>query len=146
MLFHCYLKNGIVYVPTIVQLQTGAFMNVEPVAVVPVANTHALHRAFCDAIVKKNAIVPNPPKDNWPAPILPKYAGAKSWSAFARGASLWSIKERDGDYRIVGYRKHSGGYFEPDSEQIIEFPSGSNVDQVIEQMITILQEAAQSSR
>lgn len=144
MLFHGYLRNGIVYVPTVVQLQTGAYMNVDPVAVVPVANTRALHRAFCDTIARKNAIVSNPPKDKWPAPVLPKYGGAKSWSAFARGASLWSIKESAGEYRIVGYRKHSGGYFEPDSEQVIEFPLGSSVDRVIDRMIEILQEAARS--
>ena len=144
MLFHGYLRNGIVYVPTIVQLQTGAYMNVDPVAVVPVANTHALHRAFCDTIARKNAIVSNPPKDKWPAPVVLKYAGAKTWSGFARGASLWSIKEMNGEYRIVGYRTHPKGYWEQDSEQVIEFPPATSLDTVIDRMIEILQGAAGS--
>ena len=63
MLFHSYLRNGVVYVPTVVKLQTGAYVDVEPVAVTSVADTDGLRRAFSDAIARKNAIVPPPPKD-----------------------------------------------------------------------------------
>ncbi len=142
MLFHGYLKRGIVYVPTIAQLQTGAYVDVEPVAVVPVANTDGLRRAFFDAIGRENAVVPNPPKDKWPPPVLLKYAVAKTWSAFARDASLWSIKESNGSYRIVGYRTHPKGYWEQDPEQVTKFPPGSTVGDVINRMIAILQSAA----
>ncbi len=117
MLFHSYLRNAIAYVPTVVKLQTGAYMDVDPVAVVPVANTDGLRRALLDAIARKNAVVPNPPKDDWPPPVLLKYAGAKTWSAFARGASQWSIKEKGGKYQIVGHRTHRDGYWVEDSDQ-----------------------------
>jgi hypothetical protein len=94
MLFHAYLKDGIVYVPTVVRLQIGgAYWDVEPVGVEPVANTEGLRQAFSDAIARENVFVPNPPKNNWPRPILLKYSGARTWSAFARNASLWSIDE-----------------------------------------------------
>jgi hypothetical protein len=63
MLYNCFLKKGVVYVPTVAKLQTGAYTDIEPVAVVPVSNTESLRRAFLDAIARKNAIVPNPPKD-----------------------------------------------------------------------------------
>src|ERR1700761_6481684 len=102
MLFHSYRKNGVVYVPTVVQLETGAHVDVDPVAVVPLANTDGLRRGFLDAMARKNAIVPPPPKDKWPPPVLLKYAGVKTWSNFARGASVWSIEEIEGSYRIVG--------------------------------------------
>jgi hypothetical protein len=49
MLFHAYLRNAIAYVPTVVKLQTGAYVDVDPVAVVPVANTDDLRRALLDA-------------------------------------------------------------------------------------------------
>lgn len=53
---------------------------------------------------------PESPKDNWPAPILLKYSGAKTWSAFAHGASQWSIfQNADGSYDITGYRTHPDG-------------------------------------
>ncbi len=140
-MYNCYAKKGTVYVPTVVKLQTGLYMDVEPVAVVPIVDTHGLRRAFLKAIARGNVVVPNPPQDKWPPPVLPKYAGVKTWSAFARGASLWSIKEQDGNYKIAGYRSPRAGYWEPDPEQKIEFPPGSSVDAVVERMIEILQHA-----
>jgi hypothetical protein len=84
----------------------GAYMDVEPVAVEPVTNTDGLRRALSDAFARKNAFVPNPPKNNWPKPILLKYSGAKTWSAFVRNASLWSINEENGIYSITQYKEH----------------------------------------
>jgi hypothetical protein len=109
-LYHCYLRNAVVYVPTVVKLQTGAYMDVDPVAVILVGDTQSLRRALLDSIARKNAIVSPPPKDNWPPPVLLKYAGVKTWSAFARGASQWSIEDEDDKYQIVGYRTHRDGY------------------------------------
>lgn len=144
MLYNSFFKNNVVYVPTVVKLQTGAYMDVEPVAVVPVTNSEALRRAFFDAIAKGNAVVPNPPKDNWPSPVLLKYTGAKTWSSFKRGASHWHIQEKDGNFQIVGYRSHRKGYWEEDPDQVIKFPAGTNIEEVIERMITILQDNARS--
>ncbi len=145
MLFHCYLRRGVVYVPTVAKRETGAYTDIDPVAVLPVTNTEGLRRALLDAIARKNIIIPNPPKDNWPPPVLLRYAGVKTWSAFARGAAVWSIEETGRNYQIVGYRTHRNGYWEKDPEQKIEFPPGSTADQVIDRMIAILQEAARGS-
>ena len=142
MLLHCYLKNGVVYVPTVVRLKTGAYMNVEPVAVVPAANTEDLRRAFWDTIARGNKVVPNPPKDEWPPSVLAKYAGVKTWAAFARNASGWSVEETDGHYQIVGYRKHPKGYWVKDPEQKINLDPGATVDEVIARAIAILQDRA----
>jgi hypothetical protein len=143
MLFHAYLKDGIVYVPTVVRLQIGgAYWDVEPVGVEPVANTEGLRQAFSDAIARENVFVPNPPKNNWPRPILLKYSGARTWSAFARNASLWSIDEEDGVYSITAYKEHADGYWVRDKNRKTEFPTGTSVGAVIERMIAILQDAA----
>jgi hypothetical protein len=142
MLFHAYLRNGIAYIPTVVRLQKGgAYMDVEPVAVEAAANTEGLRRAFSDAIARKNEFVPNPPKNNWPQPILLKFSGAKTWSAFARNASLWSIDEDNGIYSITGYKEHPDGYWVRDKDRKTEFPAGTLVSRVIDSMIAILQEA-----
>jgi hypothetical protein len=142
MLLHAYLRNQIVYVPTVVQLQTGAYRDIEPVAVLAVANADGLRRAFLDASAGKNAVVPPPPKDKWPPPVLPKYAGVKTWRAFTRGAAVWSIEETAGIYQIVGYRMHPKGYWQEDPEQKTIFPTGTKVQEVIGRMIAILQDAA----
>jgi hypothetical protein len=142
MLFHSYLRDGIVYVPTVAMREGGpVYTDIEPVAVVPATNTAALRRALLEAIGRKNIVVPVP-KGKWPAPILLKYAGVRSWSAFARNASLWSIEEEGGVFQIVGYRKHPKGYWEQDRDRKIQFPTGTTVDNVVDRMIAILQDAA----
>jgi hypothetical protein len=139
--FHSYLRRGIVYVPTVAKRETGAYTEIEPVTVVPIAHADGLRRAFEDTIARKNTIVPRP-KGEWPPPLLPKYAGVKTWSAFARDTSTWSIEETDGVYQIVGYRMHPKGYWEQDPDQKIPFPQGTTVNDVITRMIAILQAAA----
>jgi hypothetical protein len=140
MLYSCYLRNSIVYVPTVGK-RGGVYDDIEPVAVVPAANTEGLRRAFLDTIVRRNVDLPLV-KGKWPPPVLLKYAGLKTWSAFARGTITWSIKEDDGNYQIVGYRTHPDGYWVEDSAQKIEFPPATSVDTVIDRMIAILQHAA----
>ena len=141
MLYNCYLRSGIVYVPTVAKMELGVYSDEEPVAVVPLANTEGLRRAFLDAIGRGNKIIPIPPKNNWPPPVLLKYAGVKTWSAFMRGASTWNIKEVSGHYEISGHRIHRKGYWEQDPDQKIEFPPGTEIDEVIERMIALVQAA-----
>jgi hypothetical protein len=140
MLYKCYLRNGVVYVPTVGN-RRGVYTVIEPVAVVPVSNTEGLRAAFRDAIARKNIDVP-PVKGKWPPPILPKYAGVKTSAAFDRGASTWNIRDDDEKYKIVGYWRHPDGYRVEDHAQTIEFSPGTSIDIVIDRMIAILQEAA----
>jgi len=142
MLFHVFLIDDLAYLPTVVKLQTGAYMDREPVAVVPIANTKGLRQALLDVMANGNIIVPNPPKDNWPAPVMPKAAGVKTWAVFARRASFWSIDETDRKYLINGYRKEPRGHFVPDRDQVLYFPPEASVDDVVDRMVAILQEAA----
>ncbi len=137
---HCYLKKHTVYVPTLARRVTGVYTEIEPVTVVAVADTEGLRRAFLDAIARGNPIDPD---DTWPPPILLKYAKERSWSAFMRGTALWSIKNFDGVYQIVGHRVHlPKGNAAPDPEQKISFPPGSTANDAVDRMIAILQSAA----
>jgi hypothetical protein len=148
MLFFCTLKDGFVYVPAVAKTQAGFYMRREPVAVVPVANTEALRRALQDVMQKGNEIIPTPKRDAFPPPVLPKYAGVKSWSAFMRGASEWAINEDDGNYNIVPYRKDPDGSaaWVADKQRKTEFPPGTTREQVIERMIKIIQTTASAGR
>ena len=143
MLYKCYLRNGIVYVPTVGR-RGGAYTIMEPVSVVPVMDSEGVRRALLDAKGRGNVAVP-PRKGKPPSPLLPKYAGVKSWSAFARSSSSWNITENDGIYRIIAHRMHPDGYWVEDQNQKIEFSFGTNVDAVIDCMIAILQAAARDS-
>jgi len=140
MLVSCTLKNDTVYLPTVAKTEAGFYLNREPVAVVPAAETDLLRSALHDVISRGNAVIPTPKRDAFPLPVLPKYAGEKTWSAFMRGASEWKIGEKDGNYEIVQYRKHhKNGSWVEDQDHKIEFPAGTKVDEVVERMIAILQ-------
>jgi hypothetical protein len=143
MYCHLYLRNGTVYVPTMGIMDKGFYRGVEPVAVVPASNTEAVCQALKAAIRRGNPSVPMLKRSEWPPPILLKYAGVKTWSAFDRGSSLWSIGENDGNYEISGYKKHPANRSSVrDPDQKIEFATGAIVDDVITRMIEILQNAA----
>ncbi len=72
-------------------------------------------------------------------------ARLRSWSAFFRNAWTWSIRDDDGVYKIIGYRKHSKEYWEKDPSQEIKFPVRTRLDDVVDRMIAILQEAARQA-
>lgn len=143
MLYKCYLRKGIVYVPTVGR-RGGAYTDIEPVAAIPVTDAAGLRRAFLDVIGRGNVAVP-PIKGKWPAPVVQKHAGAKSWAEFARQTLPWNIAENGGLYQISGSAMQPDGYWVQDKNQKIEFLPGTPVDDVIDRMIAILQEEARKN-
>jgi hypothetical protein len=78
-------------------------------------------------------------------------SGAANWRGDAYCCCHFSIdnclffgdlEEHGGTYQIVGYRTHSEGRWEEDPEQRMAFPPRSSLDEVIDYMIAILQDAA----
>lgn len=66
MYFHFYLKNAIVYVPTVGKMGEGFYRDIEPVAVVAASNTEALRVALSGAIAQGNPCVPMLQRRQWP--------------------------------------------------------------------------------
>jgi hypothetical protein len=147
MFIECYLREGTVYVPTVVRQTSGPIYNIiEPIAVVPVNDPDAVRAALLDSLNRGNAIIPDPdPRDRDAPPAILKYASARSWSAFFRTAFSWSIAQQDGAYQILGYRKHPKGYWEEDQSQKIQFPAQATREDVVDRMLAILQETARTA-
>jgi hypothetical protein len=146
MLFTCYLREGIVYVPTMAKRESEPiYTTIEPVSVVPLSSSEDVRRALLETIARKNVLIPTPdPKALRARSLILKYAGVRSWSAFFRNASTWNITEDDGVYKILYHRKHPKGYWQPDLEREIQFPVGTTVDDVVDRMLAILQETART--
>jgi hypothetical protein len=138
---HLYLRKGKVFIPTFGRVPGGPYRDIEPVAVVDVSNAEDLRRAFRETIARGNPPIGPYPRPN-PPPVVVKYAGVKSWGAFARGALPWSIEEENGIFQIIGRRRTLDGWVE-DPEQTVKFPVGTTLVQVIDRLIAILREAAQ---
>jgi hypothetical protein len=137
---HVYLRKGKVFIPTFGLVDKGLYRDIEPVAVVDVSDAEALRRAFHETITRGNPPTGQYPRP-YPQPVVVKHAGMKNWSTFARGASPWMIELLDRTCRIVGHRREPNNWAE-DPEQSVEFPQGTTLDEVIDRMIAILQEAA----
>jgi hypothetical protein len=146
MLIECYLREGTVYVPTVARRASSPiYTTIEPVVVISLNDLDAVRAALLDSLKRGNATIPDPdPQALRAPPVILKYARVRSWSAFFRTAWSWSIAQEDGAYQILGYRKHPKGYWEEDQNQKIQFPSQATIDDVVDRMIAILQEAARA--
>jgi hypothetical protein len=141
---HLYLRKGILYVPTMGKMDEGFYRGVEPVAVISASNSEGVRECLRGAVARGNPAVPMLPRRKIPPPILLKYAGVKSWSAFERGMSSWTVKKQDGIFQIAGQIKHTDRMWRDDPDQIISFPPSTHADEVIERMVAILQESAKA--
>jgi hypothetical protein len=139
---HLYLRKGILYVPTMGKMDEGFYRGVEPVAVISASNSEGVRECLRGAIARGNPAVPMLPRRKIPPPVLLKYAGVKSWSAFERGVSSWTLKKQDGTFRIAEQMKQADRMWRDDPEQIVMFPPNASVDEVIDRMVAILQDAA----
>jgi hypothetical protein len=137
-----YLRNGIVYIPTLGKVETGGYRDIEPVAVVPVSHTVDLRRALRETMARGNPIVPSLSPDNLPTPVVLKYAQVKTWATFNRGTSVWPLDETDGVYQIEPYRRRKDRGWEQDPSRYITLPPGTDVNAACERFVAVLQEAA----
>jgi hypothetical protein len=143
---HIYLRKGVLYVPTMGKMGEGFYRGVEPVAVAPLSNKAEVQKALQTTIARGNPIVPMLRRAEIPPPVLLKYAGVKRWSEFERGMTFWTIKEKGGSFRIAGQSKHADGGWRDDREQITSLPPGTEVGELVDRFIAILQDAAVSPR
>jgi hypothetical protein len=75
--WHVYLRKGTVYLTTMGKMDKGFYRGVEPVAVVSVIDTKALREALAATVVRGNPRVPVLRRNEYPPPVLLKYAGVK---------------------------------------------------------------------
>ncbi|HVJ53566.1 MAG TPA: hypothetical protein VM689_13950 [Aliidongia sp.] len=141
MFCECYLRKGLVYLPGLAKATAGFYIGIDPVLIVPIADTDAVLKAMHEIWISGNPIVPTPPPDE-PAVLL-KYVNAKTWGAFARDALLWTMDEDNGVCKIVGYRKVRHGGYVPDPEQTITLPAGAGFDEMAKRLVEIMQAAAE---
>jgi hypothetical protein len=128
MLGSCYLRDYVVYVPTLARrAREPVYTHIEPVGVVSIANTEAVRCTLLETIARKNPTTPDPDQKARDAPFDHiEICGRTKLVCVHRNASTWSIREDDGVYKMIGYRKPSKGSWLQDLEQQIQFPVGDN--------------------
>ncbi len=138
MLWSIYLRDGLVYLPTMAMIRPGFHMGIEPVEVVAASDTNALEHEILRVLGRGNPRVPAPKRARFPPPAVLKHTTLKSWSAFERGARTWKIVEKDGQYQIrAGRRRHDRGW-EDDPEGIEDMPPGATIEYVAKRAAAIV--------
>lgn len=127
-----YLRKGVAYVPTTAKTEAGYWLAIEPVDVAPIRNAEDLHQLLLMAIGRGNPIVKTPTRQTFPAPVMQRYCGMKSLSAFERSAALWAISQRDGSYVICPWHRSTRyrGAWEEDYEQRTTLPLTTPLEKV----------------
>lgn len=146
MLFHLYLRNGIVYVPTVAQTEAGFYMDIEPVKVISATDSKALQSAIVEAMSKSNPVVPTPTRAAFPKPVLLDYAKVKSWSAFEKNTLVWTIDEKAGNYQIKPGRRRTDRGWEDDPERLELLSPGTTLDTAAQRLASLVQFAAEKAR
>lgn len=142
MLIAVYLRQGVVYVPTLGKIEAGPYRWVAPYSRVPVAAKAMLREAIEDRIGRGN---PALEATSVTANIFP-YAGTvphvTSWSAFHRESRSWYLREHAGTYRIQGTRLSDRNTHEPDPDQLTIFAEPTDIATVCDRLFETLESAA----
>jgi hypothetical protein len=127
-----YLRKGVAYIPTTARTEAGYWLAIEPVDVAPVRTAADLHQAILKAIERGNPVVKTPTRQNFPPPVMQRYCGMKSFSAFERTAALWAISTRNDSWAIYPWRRSERyrGAWEEDDEHLTFLPSSTPLEDV----------------
>jgi hypothetical protein len=143
-----YVPAEMVLVPTQVQTVLGLHMEREPVETAKVTDREAVLDALRRGWERGVARVPHPAAfpPTSKSPTM-KAVHAKSWADFVRNARMWTVENvPEGGFRIQGWvsppRK---SHFEPNNQELIEFPESVSIRDVLERLISEMQMAAREN-
>jgi len=141
MLISCYLRRGIVYIPTVGKSDRGSFRYIDPVETVPVLDTAELRKAFRDVTARGNPSIPTLRREDHTESVVAKAAGVKTYTAFANRALSWTIENEDNAIRIKGQKKLPRGGWVDDPDSIVVLQNCTDQGEMIEELIRIVQAA-----
>jgi hypothetical protein len=138
-MWQIYLRKDIAYVPTVAQTEAGYYLDIEPVAAVPAADSAAFTGALKQVMIRGNPKIPTPTRATFPKPVVLKHANVRTWADFERTASHWTITHRDNSYKIAGSRRRPDMGWEEDPSQIETLPGDSSVEEVARRVFSVMQ-------
>ena len=141
MLIRIYLYRNRFLLPTIGEIDTGWYRDIEPVHELPMGDAGALSATLRLLVAAGNPIVVAPAPGNRSKPHVVKRSGANSWRAFEREARAWKVLIEASSARLIPYRLADDGGFEEDTSAAEEFELAKGVDPIARRIVSL---AAQS--
>jgi hypothetical protein len=133
---YCNERTGAVLIPSAAKTEAGFWLSVEPVEV-----AHADDETSILSGVRKIAAlgvrsVPTPARDAFPKPIMLKYAGSKTWSAFVKIHMRIDVEQNaDGQFSVQPWRRGESRSYEPDLSAFRVLPIGATLGDAVFEVI-----------
>ena len=108
MLWHIYLRDGEVFVPTVAKTDAGFFVDIEPVVVLKSNEPMGVMAAVVAVINNGNPSVETPSRAAFPKPAVLSHAKVKTWAAFEKKANFWKVTKNGSEFQLKPQRKSSG--------------------------------------
>jgi hypothetical protein len=129
-------KTGAILVPYSVKTEDGFWLSVEPVETAHVNDEFSV----CNAVRKITGlgvrVVPTPARAAFPKPIILKYAGSKTWSAFQRTHELVALEEdANGQWRIEPWQRVNDRSYAPNLALLKVLPERATLDDAVSEVI-----------
>jgi hypothetical protein len=137
-MWHLYVIDGRVILPTMAQTEAGFYWDIEPCFAVDLSDLQDLRSAIEAMVARGNPKVPTPPREAFKKPVVLQFTAAKSWQAFEKKASVWTISLENGEFVISRERRARGGGWEHDPERVYRFGEQS-LQSVSERFVEIIQ-------
>ena len=104
---HVYIFKGKLLFPSVASIGVGAYLEIEPVEVLPLQEATPERIASLLAMIRArgNPRLPWPGRGNFPKPVVLRPAGARSWREFERGARTWDIKMEGDTMELIPQRR-----------------------------------------
>jgi hypothetical protein len=139
-----YLKDSLVYIEAHAKSSTGGVRPVDPVEVVDVSDTASLKRSMCRVFLASTKFVEERVGSEVTVSPVLKHTKFKTWSAFGKGAKVWTIMKFGNAFSISFWLGFKSGGWLADPGNRITFEPEASLEQVCDRMIEILQETAGS--
>lgn len=139
-LWHVYVRDGIVYVPTMGRTTAGFFIELAPVYTANFEDLAGLREILLKTLRTPNPKVSTPSRFSYPKlTAVAEMAMAKSTREFEKGAGLLEVQLNDGKYTIAPMKNMGRMGWEETPESKITIPATEEIGRIVEKVITVLQ-------
>ena len=133
-MWHFYVRGGKAYVPVVAQTDAGFFLDIDPVAVIPVDDHEALIRTIAQQIATGNPVVAAPERSAYGTPVVVRAAGVKTWATFEKNARCFTAYRTEAGYELPPMEKTTQGWVE-NMQKAKKLPPLSSSHEVAQELV-----------
>jgi hypothetical protein len=140
-LWHAYVRDELVIIPTVSRTTAGYFLDTEPVSVSSLRTPDEFARALDVAIAAGNPSVPTPTRAAFPKPVVLPYARVRSWKALERAAKCFSVLRVGAEFELSVTGRGEDGQWIDSPADTSRIPVSAGPSAIVERIISQMSHA-----